>query len=340
MNEDHLSNEVSISGELTDSGVKASAKSRAVSAFDRLVGSAVDTGSAWLEGVAERRRAKNAGEKALIEAAARYGINKMEGEAEFAHRAFENHFKKVAGQQLNKDAVAAEAIEDLRASPPSDQLASAGPNTLGEDFMSRFESYAETASSDEMRARWGRVLAGEIRRPGTFTRKVMRATDELDAEIASFYEGLMRYRVGDALVKALVPEFPYQTLLRLVASGLINDPGMGQNKRFVEGSVGGQPVLMSQFGQLTMTIPKEPALVDDGNTIAANHGFPGFPVYILTDVGFALSSILPSFEEEVGKEFASKLKAGPGREADIAMWRLNQNGMHDRVPFSQPAPPS
>jgi hypothetical protein len=47
---EQLSNEASVSAEITESGVKASAKSRTVSSLDRLIGSVVDTGTAFLEG--------------------------------------------------------------------------------------------------------------------------------------------------------------------------------------------------------------------------------------------------------------------------------------------------
>ena len=220
MAEDHLSNETSISAELTETGVKASAKSRTVSSMDRLLGGAVDIGSAWLEGVAQRRRAKNRGEQQLVEAAVKYGLDRMNVDDEFAKRAFEGHFKKIARQQINKDAVVAEALEDLRTNPPSEQEASSGPPTLDEEFIDAFERYSEAASSEELRQRWGRVLSAEIRKPGTFGAKVLRATDELDAVTAAIFERLSASRVNrSAIAISLAGVLNLNEKIALISAG-------------------------------------------------------------------------------------------------------------------------
>ncbi|ULJ72956.1 DUF2806 domain-containing protein [Rhizobium gallicum] len=168
MSEDHLSGETSLSVEFTENGIKAAAKSRAIAAVERLVGNVADLGNAWIEGVTTRQRAKNEGERQLIEAAARYGIERMGQDQDFAERAFGNHFRKVASQQLNKDAVVAEALNDLRSQPPSNVESTSGPNEISDEFMSRFEGYAEGATTEQLRERWGRILAGEIQETGYF----------------------------------------------------------------------------------------------------------------------------------------------------------------------------
>jgi len=48
-NEDHLSNKVSLSAGLSRTGLSAKAKSRAVAALDRFIGSAIDIPTAGLE---------------------------------------------------------------------------------------------------------------------------------------------------------------------------------------------------------------------------------------------------------------------------------------------------
>ena len=47
--EDHLSNEVSIEGQITETRLSAKAKSRAVAAFDRLIGASFDVPAAKME---------------------------------------------------------------------------------------------------------------------------------------------------------------------------------------------------------------------------------------------------------------------------------------------------
>lgn len=45
--EDHLSNEISVEASLTESGVKATAKSRLLSAIDRMFGGMIDFPAAF-----------------------------------------------------------------------------------------------------------------------------------------------------------------------------------------------------------------------------------------------------------------------------------------------------
>ncbi|WP_064651865.1 DUF2806 domain-containing protein [Rhizobium sp. WYCCWR10014] len=334
MAEDHLSNETSVSAELTDTGVKAAAKSRAVAAIDRLAGNIADLGNSWLESINIRRRAKSEGERQLIEATARYGIERLQIDEAFANRAFENHFKKIAGQQVNKDAVVTEAIDDLRRTPPTDDEAPAGPAAVSEEFMSRFEHFAEAATSEELRERWGRVLAGEIRKPGTFSPKVLRATDELDREAAALFESLMPYRVRDLLVISIMPELSFEEKLLLVSAGLIVEPGTsGHRNTFGTIKVKGEEeAWASSFGSLTLSFPKSVSVSHkNSEIISLARQEPAFGVYILTDVGRALSSILPFNEIQVGVEYAKRLITEIPA-ANISFWQQYEPGQYARIP--------
>jgi hypothetical protein len=55
-----------------------------------------------------------------------------------------------------------------------------------EDWVSRFFNSAQDVSSEQMQELWGRILAGEIRRPGSFSMKTLdffRNTTKHDAEL-------------------------------------------------------------------------------------------------------------------------------------------------------------
>ena len=336
MSEDHLDSETSISAELTETGVKASAKSRAVSSMDRLLGGAVDLGSAWLEGVAQRRRAKNEGERQLIDAAVRYGLDRMNLDDEFAKRAFEGHFKKIGRQQINKDAVVAEALEDLRTSPPSEQQASNGPSTIDEEFMDAFERYAEDASSDELRQRWGRVLSAEIRKPGTFSAKVLRATDELDAPTAAIFERLSASRINrNAIAISIAGTLAFHEKISLISAGLIADPGIaGHLSVFTEAFLStGEPFWYLSGDSIGIGIMKSNSIsFGNGNSPLTNHdGRPAVPVYILTDVGRALCSILPYNEREVFRSLGIRLKVAVSG-GEILYFRQGENGHLEGLP--------
>ncbi|WFU89481.1 DUF2806 domain-containing protein [Rhizobium sp. CC1099] len=329
MPEDHLSSETSLSVEITSTGIKASAKSRAIAAVERLLGNVADLGNAWIEGATTRKRAKNEGERQLIEAAAKYGVERMGYDEELAKRAFENHFKKVAQAQVNKDAVAHAAIQDLRRHNPTDEETNSGPDEVSEEFMARFEGYAEGATTEQLRERWGRILAGEIRKPGTFSPKVMRTTDELDAATAELFEELVPFRLVDCIVKCIMPrELDFEQSLRLVSAGLLVEPGLaGHQRLFASGqsNTGQKKVWIHTFGKFAVGFAQDTKADFDQKILVDNDGKPSTPVYVLTDVGRALSSILPSNEENAGFEYAKKL-ASVLPQGSVMTWLVLPDG--------------
>lgn len=70
---------------------------------------------------------------------------------------------------------------------------------LDSDWAATWNSLAENASSDELRDRLGRVLAGELKRPGAYSRATLRAFSELEQEDLEAFRGLTEYRFGTAL---------------------------------------------------------------------------------------------------------------------------------------------
>lgn len=316
MAEDHLNLETSFSAELTATGVKAAAKSRTIAALDRLIGNVADLGSAYLEAIALRQRAKARGDEELIEATAKIGLHLLDTDDEFARRAFGKHFKTVAAEQINKEAVALEALKDLRQSPPSSFESIQGSAELSSEYMASLEGYAKGAHTPELRERWGRVLAREIRQPGTFSRKVLRATDELDPSTAALFEKLMRYRSGEYLLRGIMPKLSLRDQISLVSADLIVEPGSkGHLTRFSQNDrTDRQQLWAANIGDLMVVFDRSASHVgddngDDNNFLIWRDGFPCYPVYILTDVGVALSSIIPTHNDDVTYAFAQGLEA-------------------------------
>ena len=71
-------------------------------------------------------------------------------------------------EQENLEAVTSIAAAELA----SDE--SVPPESPDEDWITRFFKYAEDISAEQMQELWGRILAGEIRAPGTYS---LRALD-------------------------------------------------------------------------------------------------------------------------------------------------------------------
>lgn len=320
MEKDHLDKETSVSAEITASGINAGAKSRFVAAVDRLGGALVDVVSAHVEGHASRRRAKTESEVDVIKAITQYGVEHLGSDPARAERAFQKHFQKVLREQENSDAVLREALEDLSSNPP-DEASSANETELSEDFLDRLEHYSAAASTDELRKRWGRVLASEIRRPGTASRKVLRLIDELNSGIALKFESIAKYRIGKILPKALVGELDYVVETNLFISGLIIGAGMGGQIVYfseVEDGKGGKSLSLG-FGRVgALSIPRDSKIAKGTEILALTtniRGEIGVTCYVLTDEGEAIANILPDLQQEALAAYAAKIAEDHGIKA-------------------------
>ncbi|SFP57934.1 Protein of unknown function [Tranquillimonas alkanivorans] len=113
--------------------------------------------------------------------------------------------------QTNREAVAAVAVEDLQTTPPS-------PGTEGpsDDWMNRFERYAEDASSEDLRMMYGKLLASEIREPGKIAPTTVHFVSMLDTETAQLIERVLPVCSPDGVAmtailhpKLSIPETTY-----------------------------------------------------------------------------------------------------------------------------------
>ncbi len=203
--DDPLAGEVSIEASLDQNGIKAKAKSRIISALDRLVGSAIDIPGASIEGISRRIRLRNEVNENLIAIEGRAAAERLRLNESLGERVSAKFLGDVKATYENREAVAIEAVESLRALPPPDQASSndhsdVGPDQIDEDWLNVFADFSGKASSDRLRSLWGRILAGEVREPGTFSLTTLRFVAELDKEIAELFARLATNRTADGFV--------------------------------------------------------------------------------------------------------------------------------------------
>jgi hypothetical protein len=87
---------------------------------------------------------------------------------------------KEAKKQLNIESVTAYAAEDLK------KEKEVTDEPIDEDWATRFFNIAEDISNEEMQALWGRILAGEIKKPKTYslrTLDVLKNLSKTEAEV-------------------------------------------------------------------------------------------------------------------------------------------------------------
>ena len=136
----------------------------------------------------------------------------------------------------NKRRVAMQAAENL-VSSSSEPEPEPDAKEVNPDWLNYFGGYAEKASSKNVRDLWGRVLAGEIRRPTSFSLTTLRILAELDQQIASLFEDVVRFRIdGKYILRPTADEWnsgEFEKFKLLEEVGLVEDANPFINTSYV-----------------------------------------------------------------------------------------------------------
>ncbi|MBB1089467.1 DUF2806 domain-containing protein [Lysobacter sp. SG-8] len=176
------------------SGVPTPIQQGALKAFSRLCSALIDIPVAHLESFSEERRAITEARVDSIRATSHAISNAVEIDPQYALRISHKYARKIVGRQKNVDAVVGIAAQQLTIDAHEAQIdESDGPGERAEvsdDWLNQFEREAESAESEELRARLGKILAGEIQRPNSFSVRAVRALAQLDQETARLLQKL------------------------------------------------------------------------------------------------------------------------------------------------------
>ena len=217
---------------------------------------------------------------------------------------------RLIGQTLNKqaniEAVIAGADAKMLALPPPaeseadpvpDGVSARGWETspdepLSADWAASFSDVAENASSDELRDRLSRVLAGEIAAAGTFPRSTLRAIAELERTELEALVRLLPQVIGKAIFKdGQIDEEMLQTL---------NDSGLTD----YDSAFGRSISINMKPGDSGAIQGLERAIIIE--VTAETH--LSIPVIPLTRLGRAVVSLLDQFDEQMAlTRFAEQL---------------------------------
>lgn len=150
------------------------------SAISRLLGSAVEIPAAYLDGFSQRIKDKNEARSRLYQALTEKAIDAAVVAPDRVQRILDSLLSKELRREENKIGVARAAISDLANDPPSD-----GGKEPSEQFMTKFERFAEDAAEPNIQELFGKILAGEIRKPKSVSAATLQFVSLLDAESAA-----------------------------------------------------------------------------------------------------------------------------------------------------------
>ena len=165
-------------------GMPAPVRKNMFAALNRLITAAVDIPVARLEGRAAEARAETEARLALIQEVNKKIASGLTVDPHFAAAASVKHAAKITRENFNSAKVAAEAIRTLEATQAAsdDEV----PD-ISDDWLNVFEEHAGRMSSENMQRLFGRILAGEIRRPTAYSIKTLNLMAQLDNEAAALF---------------------------------------------------------------------------------------------------------------------------------------------------------
>lgn len=251
------------------------------------------------EGKRREVQARAEGREALIRAQDSAALRMFLEQDGIGRARLENFLRNEYRKQDNHFAVASHALEELLTAPlslpaPNDTTqasSSDDPPTIDEDWMNLFSDYAARASSDRLREQWGRILASEVRKPGTFSFLTLRVVAEMTADLARSFQEIYRLSIESFVVQP--KEFSGQVLVdygNLEAIGLLQSglsrslPVQSDHFAYIAGE---------QFGLRITVLPGV-------NEVT-------FPAIRITPVGMEIGTMLPRDEREAIVKIGSSI---------------------------------
>jgi hypothetical protein len=183
-----------------------------------------------------------------------------------------------AKRQFNVEQISLEAVNELRG-----QEASGEP--VDEDWVARFFEAAKDISSEQMQQIWARILAGEVKQPGSFSLRCIEAVRNTSRREAKMFEELSPYVVSNRFI------------LRTVG-----DSEKTRNARLQDALQLGEAGLLTVDMQLSFSPTFAPAqstalLMNDLVIVVVSRTEKerkeNFSAYILTSVGMELMRLFP-----------------------------------------------
>ena len=158
-------------------------------AVEQLCSAAIEVPASYLAGKADERRAETAARIKLLEVSSAQIAKQMQTDPEYAHVAVRKFGQRILREQVNLDMITHRAANELQDVGDSiNESNSEQPSdTINDDWLNTFETEARQKSTEEMHILFGKILAGEIRQPGSYSTRTVKILGSLDQNIADHF---------------------------------------------------------------------------------------------------------------------------------------------------------
>jgi hypothetical protein len=148
------------------------------------------------EANAEEIKALSEARVEIIKATATKLAQAVEIDSSLAQIATRTHVSKILRQQENAIGVLKYAVEELDSLPRQNRVEPTlgsetdrkEPTEISDDWLNAFESEAINMSSEQMQRLFGKMLAGEIRKPSSYSVRTVKLMGQMDVDVAQLFQ--------------------------------------------------------------------------------------------------------------------------------------------------------
>ncbi len=197
----------------------------AVRAISTLVTGSANAGKAWIDIATAAGEARSQGirdltkvRSTMMAAMAKKATSVAIADPELVERSIERLLNETTSHQANRESIGRKAVDLITVNPPKEDVP-----PPSDDWLNAFSAFAERATSERLREHWASVLAGEIRKPGSFSLAALQILSVMDAELAASIAQVSTWVMQDdniPFTKSIAPGPNYTTLLTLDALGI------------------------------------------------------------------------------------------------------------------------
>jgi len=157
-----------------------------------LITGAADIGVAKLDEKADDIRAHGAARREVTIAAGREAASRFGQNPELGDRAVQHFASRIIREQKNREDITRIAVDELREEPPTED----SDAEIEEDWLNKFSEFAATTSNEEMKFYLGKILAGEICNPNSFSAASIQTLTTISYAVAKKFETLCSFSLG------------------------------------------------------------------------------------------------------------------------------------------------
>ncbi|GAB3882847.1 DUF2806 domain-containing protein [Spirosoma agri] len=139
---------------------------------------------AYLEAKTEALRGETAALSLIRQTASQAVANEFGQDKGLIDRSVNYYGSKLLKEQINRESITKKAIEELTENPPEKD----STEEIDSDWLDMFSRIAETKSNEDVQLFLSKILAGEIRNPGTFSPRTIQTLSLLDRKTAEIFQ--------------------------------------------------------------------------------------------------------------------------------------------------------